>query len=150
MYSPGWSNPLTVLWHCMWGRGQRRNKAVCSALIPLLVTSPASQKRIMPIWCRFPGRWICVYSRTPWVPPMDPPVRLGVSPTPTTPTGFYSQTFWGFISPCWNPGLRGLSRFPVVPPGLSARECGTSWSTSRHLATCPLCPGCPSPPLLSV
>ena len=36
---------------------------------------------------------------------MNSPVRLGVSPTTTTPTGFYSQRFWGFLFPCWNPGL---------------------------------------------
>ena len=44
---------------------------------------------------------------------------LWVSPTTITSTGFYSQRFWGFISPCWNPRLCGLSCSPVVSPGLS-------------------------------
>ena len=92
-----------------------------------------------------------------------------VSPAAATPTGFYSQRFWGFISPRWNPGLCSLSCFAVVPPGLSACSCGTAWSgscclacpslpapasptwsSSRCLAACPLHPGCPSPPLLLV
>ena len=53
----------------------------------------------------------------------------------------------------------GLFRSPAIPPGLSMHECGASGSashhlvasTSRRLATSPLCPGCPSvPPGLSV
>ena len=57
--------------------------------------------------------------------PTNSPVRLGVSPAATTPTGFYCQRFCGFISPHWNPGLQSQSRSPVVPPGLSACKCGT-------------------------
>ena len=67
----------------------------------------------------------------------------------STPTDVFSQRFWGFISLHWNPGLRGLSHSSVVPPGLSARECGTGWSASRRLAMHPLCPGCLSLPLLT-
>ena len=33
-----------------------------------------------PFWCWFPGGWVCVHSRIPWVPQSDSPVRLGVSP----------------------------------------------------------------------
>ena len=58
-------------------------------------------------------------SRTLWDSPTNSPVRLGVSPTAEMPTGSYSQRVWGFISPCWNPGLHGLSRSPVVPPSCS-------------------------------
>ena len=47
-------------------------------------------------------------------------LRLGVSPTSSTPANFYRQRFWGFIFLHWNPGLRGLSHSPVVPYGLSA------------------------------
>ena len=65
---------------------------------------------------------------------MNSPVRLGVSPTASTPTGFFSQRFWGFISPCWNPGLHDLSCSPVILPGLSTCKFGTACSTSRHLA----------------
>ena len=48
-----------------------------------------------------------------------------VSAAAVTPTGFYSQRFWGFIYLHWNLGLYGLSRSPVVPSSLSAYECGT-------------------------
>ena len=40
-----------------------------------------------------PGGWFCVHSRTLWVSPMTSPVRLGVSPAASTPTGFFSQRF---------------------------------------------------------
>ena len=92
------------------------------------------------------------------VSPMNSPVRLGVSPSAASiPTGVFSQRF-EVLFPCWNSGLWGLSHSPVVPPSLSARECGTAWpaccclagSTSHCLATSPLCPACPSLPLLSV
>ena len=57
---------------------------------------------------------------------MNSPVRLGVSPATSTPTGFCSQRFCGFIFLHWNPGLYGLSCFPVVPPSLSTCKCGTA------------------------
>ena len=66
------------------------------------------------------------------------------------PTEFYSQRFWGFSSPHWNPGLRGLSYSQVVPPSLSACKCGTIRWASCHLAVGPLHPSCLSPPLLPV
>ena len=125
----------------LWGRGQRGNNNTCSALYQLSVTYSAFQKQIGPFWCWFPGDWACVLFRTLWVSPTNSPVRLGVSPAATAPTDFYSQKFWGFISLCWNPGLCGLSRSPVVSPGLSTQKCGTSLSTSCHLAMSPLCPG---------
>ena len=80
-----------------------------------------------------PGGWVCVCSRTLWVSPTDSPVRLGVSPATSTPTGFYSQRCWGFIFPHWIPGLHSLSHSPVFPAGLSACKCGTAWSTSCWL-----------------
>ena len=121
------------------GRVREGKNATCLALAPLSITSAATQKWIVPFWCWFPGGWVCVCSRAPWVPAMNSPVSLRVSPTAaTTPTGFFSQRFWGFISPCWNPGLHDLSHSPVVPPG------------SLCLATCPFCPGFPSLPLLPV
>ena len=74
------------------------------------------------------------------------PVKLGVSSTTATPTSFYSQRFWSFISPWWSPGLHCLSCSPVVPPSLSACKSGTTLSSRHRLTTCPLCPSCPSPP----
>ena len=64
-------------------------------------------------------------------------------------TGFFSQRFWGFISPHWNPGLHGLSCSPIVPPGLFTCKCKTTRSAS-HCLVSPLHPGCPSLPLLPV
>ena len=102
-------------------------------LVELLVTSPTTHKQIGPFWCWFPGGWVCVHSRTLCVSPTNSPVRLGVSPTAATPTGFFSQRFWGFISLGWNSGLHGLSRSPVVPPTLSTCKCETARSSSQFL-----------------
>ena len=33
----------------------------------------------------------CVHSKTLWVSPVNSPVRLGVSPTTSTPTGFFQS-----------------------------------------------------------
>ena len=57
-----------------------------------------------------------------------------------------------------SPELRGLFHSPAVPPSLSMHECGAAGSASYllagpascSLAVSPLCPGCPSPPLLPV
>ena len=81
---------------------------------------------------------------------MNSPVRLGVFPPAAISTGFYNQRFWGFISPSWNPGLCSLSHSPVVPPSLSAHNCGTTQFTSCCLATHPLHPSCLSLSLLPV
>ena len=115
-------------------------------------------KQIGPFWCWFLGGWFCVCSRTLWVSPINSTVRLGVSPATSTPTGFFSQRVWGFISRLWNPGLPGLSHSSVVPYSLAACTYGTTcsashclaWSASHHLAMSPLHPSCPSLPLLLV
>ena len=70
---------------------------------------------------------------------------------PTPHRCFYSLGFWVFSFLLWSPGFCGLSRYPVVPPGLSVLECGTAHvvhqllpcpcqSTSHRLAVCPFCP----------
>ena len=141
------------------GRGPRGSNAGCSTLCHFSITSPTTHNQIGPFWCWFAGGWVCVCARPLWVSPMNSPVRLGVSPAPTSiPTGVSSQKLWVFISAHWNPGLHGLSGSPVVPPSLSAHKYGTahsaSWlltqSASRRLAASPLCPRCPSPSLLPV
>ena len=133
------------------GRGPRGNSATCLALSQLSVTSSTTHKQIGPLWCWFPGGWVCARSWTLWVSPTNSPMRLGVSLAATsTPTGVFSQRFWGFISPCYNPGSWGLSRFPVVPPSLSVHKCGATWSSSCHLASSPLCLGCLSLPRLPI
>ena len=87
----------------MWGRGQRGTNAASLALAPLSVTSPATHKWIGPFWRWFPGRWVCVHSRTLCVPPMDSLLRLGVFPATAPPTDFYSQRLWGFGFPMLEP-----------------------------------------------
>ena len=141
---------VAALWCCVWVKDQKGNNATRSALTQLSVTFPTTDKRIGPFWCWFLGGWVCVHSWTPWVPPTDSSVRLGVSPATTTPTGFYSQRFWGFISLCLNPGFCSVSLSPVVPPSLSTRECETAWSASHCLALHPLHPRYLSPSLLPV
>ena len=80
---------------------------------------------------------------------MNSPVSLGVLPTTTTTTGFYSQRFGVFSFPLWNPGCHSLSHSPAFPPGLYTHECGTAWSSRCclahpvHRSAC-----CPSPPRL--
>ena len=116
------------------GRGESGNNGTRWALGQLSVTFPDTHKQIGPVWCWFPGGWVCVHSRTLWVSPTNYPVQLGVSPAMVAPIGFYSQRFWVFISPRWNPRFCSLSRSPVVPSGLSACKCGITLSTSHCLA----------------
>ena len=119
-----WEGTMPLAWLSSW----------------LSVTSPAICKQIGPFWCWFLGGWVCVHSETLWISPKNSPVRLGVSPAATTPTGFSSQRFCCFISLHWNPGLHVLSHSPVVPRDLSTHECRTTQSASRCLAMSPLCP----------
>ena len=132
-YSPGWGNPLCCGPVC--GEGSEREQCCLFDSWWLSVTTPATHKQIGPWWCWFLGGWLCVCSRTLWVFPTNPLVRLGVYSAAATSTGFYSQRFWGFISLHCNPGLCGMSRSPVVPLGLSAFRYGTARCASCSLAT---------------
>ena len=125
-YSPGRDNPSLCVLTLYVGEGSEREqwRLLCSLVD--FNHSLHYHNQIGPFWCCFPGRWACACSRTLWVSPTDSPVRLGVSPAAApAPTSVFSQRFWGFVSPHWSPGLRGLTRSPVNPPCLSARECGT-------------------------
>ena len=76
---------------------------------------------------------MCACSRPLWVSPVNSPVRLGVSPTAaSTPTGVYSQRFEALFPLGWNSGLHSLSHSPLVPPGLSAHDCG-QWKVHNPL-----------------
>ena len=110
----GRATHMAVLCCYMWGRGPIGNNATCSALGWFSVTSN-THKQIGPFWCWFLGRWVCLRSRALWVSPMNCPVRLGVSPTASVPTDIFTQRFWGFIFPHWNPGFHGVPRSPVDP-----------------------------------
>ena len=59
---------------------------------------PLPTSKLRPSWCLFPGRWVCVHSRTLCVSPMNSLVRVGVSPTTTTPTGFSVRSFEALFS----------------------------------------------------
>ena len=74
-------------------------------------------------------------------------------PLPLPPPVFTDRGFEALIFPCWSPGLWGLSRSLVVPPGLSACKCGISWSiTTTSPSLVSQLPPCyaPSPPWLPV
>ena len=66
---------------------------------------PLATSKLGPSGADSPGGWICLCFRTLWVSPVNSPVRLGISPATATPTGFYSQRFWGFISLALEPWL---------------------------------------------
>ena len=123
-----------MLWCCIWEKGQRGNNATCSALTPLLVTSPATHKWIVPFCYWFLGVCACVHSRILWAPPMDSAVRLGVSPIATTPTDFYCQRFWGFTFPT----LELWVAWSVSLPSCSSQCIRT------QMCDCPVCqrPSC--------
>ena len=144
-YSPRWGNPHDCVVALYVGEGSERGQ--WHLLGSWQAFSHFLTSKLGPSGADSLGGWVCVHSSTLWVSPVDSPMKLGVSLTGATPTGVFSQRFWGFISPHWNPGLRSRSHSPVVPTNLSALECGTA---SHCLAMCPFCPGCPSPPLLPV
>ena len=161
-YTPGQGNPGHYLCCCTWGDGSEREQWCLLSFTNFLSLLPLPTSELSPSGADFPGGWVCVLSRTSWVSPGNSPVRLGLSPTTSTPTRVFNQRFEPFSPLHWNPGLCGLSRFPVVPPSLSAGKCGTAYSTSCHLSqsasyrlTCstsfclvvsPLCPAAPSAP----
>ena len=132
----------------MWGRGLRGNSAACSTLCWFSVTPPATHKQTGPFWCCFPGGWVWVHSRTLWVSPMNSPMRLGVSPAVSTPTGVFNQRFEALFPHAGALSCAVWLPRPIVPPGLSALECGTAryamccltGSSSHLLAVSPLCP----------
>ena len=91
------------------------------------------------------GGFVCGLGPCGWSP-MNCPVRLGVSSATITPTGFFSQGFWGFISPHWNSGLYCLCRSQIVPLGSSPCKCGTACSHKDLRTPIKLPPCCESSP----
>ena len=105
------------------------------------------------------SRWgVCVHSITLWVSPVNSPVKLGVSPTTTTLTGFY-KGFEAFFSSTGTLGcvvcLAPQSFLLVYPQasvgllGLPA-DASLTQSSSHCLAMGLLSPSCLSLPLLTV
>ena len=150
---------MEVLWCCLWGRGPRWNNGACSALCQLSVTPPTTTSKLGPsgadscvggfVYVLGPCGFLQQTLLWDWefLPLLQPPQTQN----------FTARGFEALFSWCWNPRLHGLFWSPVVPPGLSACECGTAWSATcclTHpvycLAACPLHPGCPSLSFLPV
>ena len=141
---------ITALWCCMWETSQRGNNVSCLALTLLSVMSPITHKQVAPFWCWFqvggfvyilgfcgPLLWTLLWDCEFFLLPQHPQI-------------FTARGSEALFCPCWDPGLCALSHFQVVPPGLSACKCETTWSGSCCLAECPLYPTYPSLPLLPV
>ena len=117
--------PTSLCCSAVCGGGVRERTMPLAWLLSHFLSLPSlPTSGLCPFRCWFTGKWVCVHSRTPWVPPMDSPVKLAVSPAAKTPIEFYNQRFWVFSFLYWNPGFCGLSHFPVVSLGLSAQNVG--------------------------
>ena len=151
----------------MWRRGLRGKNATCLALGWLSVTSPGTHKQIGPFWCWFPGEGVCVCSgplgslqRTllwGWeflllLQPLKgvfmsglrlyfPELEPWVAQSALLPQ-HSSQFIYKWM---WDHGVCLLQ--PGLPHSTIHHLTGSS---SRHLATSPVHPGCPSPPLRPV
>ena len=111
----------------MWRRGPRGNSATCLA----------THKQIGPFWCWFPGRWFCVHSRALWVSPLNSPVRMGVSPTASTPHRFFQSEVLMLYFPTLDPWVvQSVS----VPCCSSWVICTWMWDhLVRQTLPCPVC-----------
>ena len=88
----------------MLGRG-REGAMVVAPFCGISLTPSAIHNQIGSLWCQFLSGWACARSRPLWVSPMNPPVRLGVSPAATaTPTSVFSQRFEALFPRAGAPG----------------------------------------------
>ena len=144
----------------MWGRDPRGTSATCSALSWLSVTSSATHKQIGPFWCWFLDGWIFVHSRTLWTSPMNSPVRMGVSSTASTPTGFFLVRSFGLYFPMletwvgWSVSLPSCFSWFIHTQMWEWLVCQLLPHLLRSSRLClaahPLCPSCPFPHLLPI
>ena len=143
----------------MWGRGSRGN-ALAWLLAGFQSLAPLPTSKLghsgADSWV---GGFVCILG--PCGSPMNSPVRLGVSPAASTPTGFFQSEVLRLYFPVLEPWVAwsiSLPRFflPVYPhanmglPPLPAYTVSPTWSSSCCLAMCPLHSSCPPPPLLLV
>ena len=155
-----------TLLHCgvvVCGGGVREGTMPLAHLSPYVQS--LSKSKLGSSGAEVPGGWACVCSRTPWVPPMDSPVRLGVSPLPPQPAQVFSVRGFEALFPgaaalgcavCLTPQLFLLVYLHanVGPPSPQATALSglpaaafPAWSSSCHLVTSPLHPAahlCPS------
>ena len=121
---------VAVLWRCTWGRGPE------GAMAPASLSSGFQS-------------FTC-YPQSNWAPLVLVPEWVGLSNDLSceagslsccrpNPHGCFQSKVWGFISPCWSPGLHGLFCSPTICPSLSMRECGAAGSASGQTA-CPVGP----------
>ena len=136
-YLPGWGNPHCCVVALYVEEGCEREQCLLLCSCWLSATSSHTHQQIGPFWCWFPGWWVCVHFRTLWFCPTKSPVRLGVSSCSHKPHRSLQPEVLRLYFLRWNSGLRGLSCSPVIPPGLSACKCGTTWSAS-HCLTLPI------------
>ena len=139
------------------GEGSEREQC------PLLSSRPAFSRlphylQIGPFWCWFWGGCF-VYVLGPCGSLQKLSCEAGFFSHWSNPTEFYRQRFWGFSSPCQNPGLHGLSQSPVVLYSYPLANVGApippattlpSQSSSCHLVAHPLHHSCLSLPLLPI
>ena len=152
---------FAVLWCCMWGVGDEREQWRMLHSLPYCSHS----------LCYPQSNWAPLVLIPEWVGlcMLQAPVGLSkelfceagsFSHCHLNPYRCFQSEVWGFISPRWSLGLRGLFRSPTIPPSLSMWECGAAGSASCSLA-CPVpqsatslgqMPPCleSSPPLLPV
>ena len=160
---------VAVLWRCKWGRGWEGAMGL-APLCQMSVTPSATHNQIGSFWCWFLGGWACVHSRPLWVSQTNSPVRLGVCPAAaSTPTGVFNQWFEALFPCAWALGCavchsvhQPLPCWPAAALHIPLHNPTPCWvhqppaashqppATSCFLARSPLCPGCPSPPLLPV
>ena len=143
--------PRSLLWHCMWGRGEKGNNVACLALAQLSVTSFASHKWIVLFQVLIP-RWVglCMLWK-----PVGPSSRLSYE------TGSFSCNCnpHRLLQPEFlRPEFPTLE--PCVARSVSLPSCSSQlicmlmwdhlvhqlmglppWSVSCRLVACPHCPG---------
>ena len=110
----------SLLCNLVCGEGSEREQ--CRLLHSLTVFSHFScyPQANWALLVLIPGWVVCVRSRTLWVSPTNSPVRLGVPPAASTPTGVFNQRFEALF-PCT--GALGCSVCFAPPPFLPVYLC---------------------------
>ena len=152
--------PTLLPWGAICRGGVRKGTMPLARLSPHFLSLPllcTSSLCLFRYW--FLGEWACVHSRTLWVSPTTPPLRLGVYSAASTPRSFFSQRFWGFcpVLQPWVARYFSLSSFSSWFIRMQIWDCPlhqplpcSPQSSSYCLAASALHPGCPCPHLIPV